>query len=551
MSLRWYQREAVDACWQYLCGMAGNPIIVAPTGAGKSHILAQIARDAVERYQGRVMILAHRKELLEQNADKLGMDAGLYSAGLGQRDTEHDVICAGIQSVYSKAHDFGQRNLVIIDEAHLVPLDGEGMYRQFASDLRSANPTVRMVGLTATPFRLDCGPICRPDGLFQNVCYSVPIKRLIAEGYLCPLVTRGDVRGHVDSRDLRIRGGEYVAGQMADVFGRLVGVACQEIVSKTAGRHSVLVFCAGVGHAEQVADELESLTGEQVGLVHGETPAMLRESLLQSFRRQELRWLVNCDVLTTGFDAPCIDAIAVLRATLSPGLFAQMVGRGFRVHESKQDCLVLDFGENIQRHGPIDSPQYGIDRERTPGQREAGEAPTKKCPNCGRVCLLADRECSCGFIFAEPKDRHGATASNDAILSEPVTWQVDTVSCQVWKKKGWQEGDPRTLRISYECVPLEGSGGNLEREVIHEWVCVEHQGFAGSKATAWWQARCEQDMPADAEYAAVMFGDGLVARPRTITTVRDGRWYRIVDADLEPIPEAVQAGGDYDDDCPF
>jgi len=537
VNLRWYQLEACRAAWNYLCTSQGNPVIVLPTGAGKSLVIADLCREAIQRHGGRVVCLAHRKELLQQNAEKIrtlaGLDVGVYSAGLGRRDTDHDVLVAGIQSVFRRAAEFGQRHLVLIDEVHLVPHDGEGMYRKFLDDLRAINPWVRMVGLTATPYRLDCGPLCRPDGLFQRVCYSAPIRRLIDEGYLCRLTTR-PAETQVDTSGLKIRAGEFAANEAERLFSNVTGAACQEIVRAAAGRRSVLVFASGVGHADQVAACLEKMTGERVGVVTGETWEMERAASLADFRAGRLRWLINCEVLTTGFDAPNIDAIAVLRATMSPGLFAQIVGRGFRMCDGKDDCLILDFGGNIRRHGPIDSPEYGVQDKR---QRVAGEAPTKRCPNCEAEVLIGATECrDCGFAFPRERDAsHDAKPDDAQILTEPEVWLVETVRYATHYKRNSPESPP-TLRVDYDCR-REGADGNLTTEVISEWVCLEHEGFARKKAERWWRARSVLEPPDAIPDAVDLCRRGAVAVPRNITAVRQGRFWRVLSADIDERPE--------------
>lgn len=535
MNLRWYQSESVESAWGYLCSQSGNPVICLPTGSGKSLVIGQLCKDAVQRWGGRVVVLAHRKELLQQNAEKIralaGVRVGVYSAGLKRRDTEHDVLVAGIQSVFRMAEDFGARHLVLIDEVHLVPHDGEGMYRRFLDDLRAINPRLRMVGLTATPYRLDSGPLCRPDGLFQRICYSAPVRQLIDEGFLCRLTTR-PADGTVDTSALKLRGGEFVPGEAERLFSGVVDAACRELVAKAAGRHSVLVFASGVAHAGQVAECLQKLTGERVGVVTGETWEMERTATLSDFRAGRLRWCVNCDVLTTGFDAPGIDCIGVLRATMSPGLFAQIVGRGFRVDPSKTDCLVLDYGGNIARHGPIDAPEYGVQDRR---QRHAGEAPVKTCPNCEAEVLLSATECpDCGWQF--PRDRepgHEAKAAEGQILSEPEVWLVDGIKYSVHVKRKAGPDDPPTMRVDYEC---QAERGNM-LDTISEWVCIEHTGSARRKAVKWWEARSVLDCPDTVEDAVALCRRGAVAGPRSIVAWKEGKFWRVLSAVLDPRPE--------------
>jgi DNA repair protein RadD len=538
MELRWYQHDACRAAWDFLCAKTGNPVICLPTGSGKSLVIADICRSAIERFGGRVLVLAHRKELLSQNAEKIrkvnaGLDVGIYSAGLDSSDTDHGVVVAGIQSVFKRAGDFGQRHLVLIDEVHLCPCDGKGMYRRFLDNMRGANPHLRMVGLTATPYRLDAGPICRPDALFQKVCYSAPIRQLIAEGWLCNLTTKA-AQATVDTSRLHLRGGEFVAAEADGLFSSTVGPACQEIVEKTKDRKTVIVFCSGVHHASLVAAELVKLTGEQVGVVTGETLDIERGRVLSQFKAGRLRWLCNVDVLTTGFDAPNIDAIAVLRATMSPGLFAQIVGRGFRVDPSKRDCLILDFGGNIKRHGPIDSPEYGVQDKR---QKTAGEAPTKNCPNCESESLIGARECGeCGFMFQmEREARHDAQAAEDSILSEPEVWLVDEIGYAVHTKRKAEPGDVPTLRVDYRCHK-EGQDGNLSQETISEWVCLEHDGYAGKKAARWWVARSVAPVPSSIEDAVDLARRGALSDVRSISAAKQGRWWRVMSADLDAKP---------------
>jgi DNA repair protein RadD len=528
MPLYWYQSEACEAAWSHLCGQSGNPVVVLPTGAGKSWVIAELCRAAVQDYSGRVIVLAHRKELLEQNAAKIGgllppgVSLGLYSAGLREREVASSVVVAGIQSVYKRAEDFGERNLVLIDEVHLVPHDGEGMYRRFLGRLREINPGLRMVGLTATPYRTGEGAVCRADALFQKVCYEASIPRLIKEGFLSPVFSV-PADETVDTSGLHVRGGEFVASEVETLFDSRVVLACQEIAEKTRGRRSVLVFCSGVAHAQHVATTLEMGTGERVGIVTGGTPDLERAETLARFKRGNLRFLCNVDVLTTGFDAPGIDAIALLRATLSPGLYAQMCGRGLRKAEGKADCLILDFGENIKRHGPLDSIEFGKRGS------ALGTAPEKICPNCGEPSHASAGQClTCGWVYPARDIKHGTEADNTPVLSTPVTWTVEEVRFSRHRKK--KGVGPDTLRVDYLCT---GAG---PAKTISEWVCLEHDGWARKKAHKWWRERSKAPVP-DIETAISLFLRGAVASPSRITTIKEGKFWRVTKYDLDPIPE--------------
>ncbi|MCC6909082.1 MAG: DEAD/DEAH box helicase family protein, partial [Phycisphaerales bacterium] len=198
MELRPYQREAVEAVYHHLRIRDDNPCIVIPTAGGKTPVMATICRDAVSLWNGRVLILAHVKELLEQALDKLrsiapDLPVGLYSASLKRRELDCAVTIAGIQSIYQRACNLGPVNLIIVDEAHMIPAEGDGMYRTFIADAKAVNPEVRVVGLTATPFRLKTGMICGPDNILNHICYEVGVRELIVQGYLCPLRTKAGV----------------------------------------------------------------------------------------------------------------------------------------------------------------------------------------------------------------------------------------------------------------------------------------------------------------------------------------------------------------------
>lgn len=530
MELRWYQKEAVDAAYGYLCSEPGNPVICLPTGAGKSIVIAELVRRAVQEYSGRVLILQHRKELIQQNTEKvrslIDIPVGEYSAGLRRFATDHDVVLCGIQSVYNKATLFDRRHLVIVDEVHLVPNEGDGMYATFLSDMRAINPDVRMVGLTATPFRTGEGPICRPDGVFQRICYEASVKRLIEEGWLCRVTNRPNDTVF-DTSSLHIRYGEFIAKELESLFGGAqVSEAVKEIVSKTTGRHSIMVFCTTVRHAQSVADAIEQLTGERVAMVEGNTMPLERASILSDFRSMLVRWLVNVDVLTTGFDAQCVDAICILRATASPGLFAQIVGRGLRTHPSKTDCLVLDFGTNIDRHGSIDAIDYGRQRDKKPGSK--GESD-RICPNCTESIPKNDRVCECGFEFPHREPNHDTRADLEGEIlsvSEPETFTVSGASCTRHQK----EGRLPSLRITYSLEEANMPFG------LSEWICVEHSGYARTMAERWWAEHSEVACPASIDEAIDLFERGWVAIPRLVTAKRDGKFWKVLSREIDEIP---------------
>ena len=534
MQLRTYQREAVDAVYRYLGSHDDNPCVVIPTGGGKTPVISTICRDAVERWSGRVMVLAHVRELVEQSAGTLAamaptLDVGVFSAGLGRRETDRPVTVAGIQSVYKRAHEFGPLDLILVDEAHMIPADGEGMYRRFLDDARIVNPRVRVVGLTATPYRLKSGEICGSGNILNRVCYEAGVRQLIDGGYLSPLRSRVS-SGSADTSGLHVRGGEYVAGEAEALMDRdgLVEAACREIVKATQDRRGVLVFCAGVDHAAHVRDTLGRLSSD-CGLVTGETPKAERDATLDRFRAGDLKYLSNVNVLTTGFDAPHVDCVALLRPTMSPGLYYQMVGRGFRMCEGKADCLVLDFAGNVERHGPVDRIEPG-DR---PGSGTGDKGPPfKLCPECNKILLATEPVCTaCGYQYPEPENKlpHRPRPGDEPILStgdvSGTEYVIGDVAYHVHTKRS-DKSAPKTMRVEY----YEDGDALAVEPVAKEWVCFSHEGYARRKAEAWWAQRSRLPVPDTTEEAVRLANAGALAMTNTIRVKRrHGEKFELID----------------------
>ena len=527
-TLRPYQSDAVESVYRHLREKDTNPCVVIPTAGGKSLCIAQVAKDAVTKWNGRVMILAHVKELVEQNAGKLksicpDIPVGVYSAGLDSRDTQQPVVVAGIQSVYNKIEAFKPFDLVMIDEVHMVPPDGEGRYRTFLEAAKRVNPRVRLVGWTATPYRTQGGLICKPENLLNEVCYEIGVKELINRGYISNITARaGKVKA--DTEGLHIRAGEFVAEDVEKLMGedRLVTSACQEIVELTRERQACLIFCTSIAHCKKVAAQIAKFSGEECAIVTGDTPDLEREETIRRLRgetvkadlfadKPPLKYCCNVSVLTTGTDIPRLDTIALLRPTNSPGLLVQMVGRGFRLsaETGKTECLVLDYGRNIERHGPID-----MIRVKEPGQGGGGPL-AKECPNCRTIVNLPVMLCpTCGYQWPrkEPERKaHEATAAKAAILSGEVRiekFSVMHTSYQVWEKYGAPPGSPKTVRVTYDYLTH-----------YSEWLCPEHTGYARRKFEKWWREHAHPDcpMPRAAEEVCEHEFAGMLREVKSIT----------------------------------
>ncbi|WP_292229373.1 DEAD/DEAH box helicase family protein, partial [Brevundimonas sp.] len=280
IQLRPYQQQAAQSVLDYWRAGGGNPLVDMATGLGKSVTIASLTQDLLTTYPDmRALMLVHVRELVGQNAKALlnlwpGAPVGIYSAGLGRRDTSQRIIFASIQSVYKRAAELGAFDIVMIDEAHLVPNGGEGMYRALLTKLRETRPDLRVVGFTATPFRMDSGRLDAGDArLFDEVVYSYGIGKGIDDGWLSPLISKMGAT-EIDVSNVAKRGGEFVSGALeaAADDDAITQAAVTEIIQYGANRRSWLTFCAGVKHAHHVRDEFRR-QGVSCEVISGETDA--------------------------------------------------------------------------------------------------------------------------------------------------------------------------------------------------------------------------------------------------------------------------------------
>lgn len=502
--LRDYQREAIDAIYAWFGRHTTNPLIVMPTGTGKSVVIAGFIEGVLRAYPGqRILVVTHVRELVEQNAKKLvdlwpEAPVGVYSAGLNRRDTEAQVIFAGIQSIAARAGELGWFDLVLVDEAHLIPRGGEGRYRTYLQALLSMNPAAKVIGFTATPFRTDSGSLVEGDErLFDGVAYTADMVRLIKEGFLSPLVPKR-VEAEIDTRGVKKTAGDFNQAQLekAALAGDNVQLACTEIIrwGNATERRSWLLFACGVKHGQEVERAMRD-HGIAVASVFGDTPMAERDAITRRYKSGELRCLVNCAVLTTGFDAPGTDLVAIMRPTCSAGLFVQMAGRGMRLADGKRDCLVLDFGGNVDRHGPID-----MVRPKKKGEG-GGAAPVKTCPQCKSIVFAGTGHCpDCGFEFpraAEP--RHDIVANTRSIIagldgerSDVRILKVHSTAYSRYQKAGDE------ARVSMLVDYHTGTNGVFS---VREWIALEQRGYPRQVAESWWLRRGRPPVPATVQEA--------------------------------------------------
>lgn len=520
MQLRPYQQEAISALWRYWqANPQGSPLLVMPTGAGKSLLLASIIQQILAKNPNlKFLVVTHVKELIEQNAlefQKLtGILPGIYSAGLGVKKLSK-ITFAGIQSLYKKADNI-DCDLLIVDECHLISSNDDSMYQKLIKSLKDKNPKLKVLGLTATPFRMDQGALVKEGGVFDGTAYDINIARLIELGYLCPV--RSLSKEQVDLSQVKTSGHDYNQIDLQGVFGRkeLIQEHVKKIIEIGKDKKSWLVFCSGIDHAKEVTEELKrnNITAEYIT---GDTPVFERDLIIKEFKNGNIKCLCNVGVLTTGFNAPSVDMLVLLRATKSAGLYIQMVGRGTRLSPGKSFCLVVDFGGNILRHGPIDAITYKAKKDREKVGLQV--ATSKKCERCGCVVAVRTLVCPhCEWMFPDRVQDLELVGSDAPILSKIEEYYVKDLRV----KKHQKPGKPNSIMIEYFVD---------EFKRFYDFLCFDHGGFATKEAHKKWIKISNWQkgwmLPRSTDEALTMLNQ--LKEPKSIKVIKDGKYYKILD----------------------
>ncbi|MBA6289051.1 DEAD/DEAH box helicase [Colwellia sp. MB3u-4] len=416
--LRDYQQEAVSSVLKHFRKSNESAVIVLPTGSGKSLVIAELARLAKRK----ILVLTHVKELVEQNHQKYesyGVTAGIYSAGLKLKQTQHQVTFASIQSAARNLDDFSEPySLIIIDECHRVnlasaelakdkakskpkgepqeqsqetasKLSNSNQYQQIIEKLMQVNPEVKLLGLTATPYRLGMGWIYKKHyrGFmrseekrpFEHCIYELPLRYLVKRQYLTePNLVDATIE-HYDFSSLRANAsGEYSPTDINHLLNknpRVTQGIIEQVIELGDKRQGIMIFAATVEHAKEV---FSYLPAKFSALITGATDNTERDKLIKAFKRKEIKYLVNVSVLTTGFDAPHVDMIAILRPTQSVSLYQQIIGRGLRLSDNKKDCLVIDYTGN---DFDLYHPEVGEKKPNSKSQPVQVVCPSCEFPN--------------------------------------------------------------------------------------------------------------------------------------------------------------------------
>jgi DNA repair protein RadD len=485
----YYQQEAVDATIDYLFSTDKNPLIKAPTGSGKSLIIAELAKRIHDISSGfqQIVLTDITKLILQNNLAMLeqwpSAKTTVFSASYKSKDHTGDIVFAGIQSVYRKASLFENVSVVYVDEAHRVSLKKDSMYYIFFENLKKKNPHVRIVTLSASPWKMESGTL-EGSWLVDDIVYEISMTTLFDEGFLCPLITP-EVSLSANTSSIKLNAnGEFNDEAMQQVMDDdyLIEAALDDAMKYASDRKSILVFACGVEHAYKIKAALAE-RGEISEVITGDTELDDRTGFIERFEDFSLRWLISINTLTTGFDVKSIDCGIVLRATQSSALWLQIIGRLLRTHFSKINAMVLDYGENISRFRDITKLGPPPTKE---AQKQAKRTPFKKCGCCDKLVKYLASECPFCFtkFGGDIAPNHGVEASTDDIIegASPIkdikvlNVTVDNHHSRVSKKN--------SLRVTYHC--------GIEK--IHEYFHFEGNPHRRSDACRWWAEVSSDDL---------------------------------------------------------
>ena len=536
-SLRYYQTAALEKTWEWMQVNDGNPLIVLPTGTGKALIAAKLAQEVVA-WRSNCLVLAHVRELVGQNYLELleqwpDAPAGIYSAGLKKKDVGKPITIASIQSIWKKAALLRKIELIIVDECHLIPRSSETMYGSFLAAMKLINPDVKIIGLTATPFRMDSGRLDQgEDRIFHGISYEYSIRQAIDDGFLCPPMSK-DTTMHLSTAGVGSRGGEFIPGELMRAVdtGDNNEKAVDEIVRLGDDRRAWLVFCSGTDHSLHIRDLMRG-RGITAEALSADTESNERARIISEFKRGNTRCLISMNLLMTGFNVPMVDLIAMLRPTKSVVVYIQTVGRGTRIYPGNKIVLVLDFAKNV-----IALRAYRRCKHKGTRERAGAKPQLKICPDCSSICHASVRTCKdCGFVFPEPETKITAAADTAPVISivdAPKWVGVNDVNYSRHEKYGAEGAAPPTLKVSY----LYGS------TVYSEWLCFEHNptSWAAGEARKWWLGR-GGGYPIPSSVDQALSRTREIRKPAEILVQKQGKYWKIKGHRERTVPDVLEAG---------
>lgn len=528
-----YQLKAVDQTWDYFNDNFGNPLIGLPTGTGKSIIPPMFMARAFSQYpDSRFLLCTHVKELITQNARAMRKiwptaPLGVCSAGLKRWEPMCPIVYAGVGSIYKRANELGKFDIMFIDEAHLLSQDDNSMYQQLIMALKVHNPYMKVIGMTATPYRMGQGYLT-DDGLFTDFSFDMTSMSefvyFIDEGYLTNLVTP-QTQNMINIDDVRQEAFDFNQRDLQRAVDKesVTKQSLEEAYELGRDRKSWMVFGAGIENCYHLSERLSAMGVSNV-VVHSDRKGYKitddeRDARIAGFKAGYYKAIISYGILTTGFDHPPADFLIDLRPTTSVNLHVQKYGRVTRPYyhpdwsfeqlrhkeqrfaamaaAGKTDALIADFAGNIGRLGPINAP-------RVPTKREggSGEMPLKICEACGaanhtvaRVCALCGEE----FVF---RTKIKPTASDETVVRREDD-DIKTYTVERWfaNPHTARKSGSKSMKVTYFC--------NNNRQFTAYLSFESKKGYAKHKAVEWWRQHCGDSIPSTVEEAIEMFQAGL------------------------------------------
>jgi len=552
--LRDYQEEVIDIIMSAM-PVDSEILISAATGCGKTIIFCELIKRLLSKWTIRICIVAHRRELIFQAGDKLkniwaeapiGYACASFDA---KKDLNQPITIGSIQTLIGLTNETAPFDLIIIDEAHHVPeLEAtKSQYIRWIDIMRQYNPKVRVLGFTATPFRLGhgyChGDKCKPGNtnFFFKLHHRISIKQLQSKGYLCPY--RAKHAADIELKNIKKSAGEYNLLDLSNEMSKPIhiGSAISAVKDYAHGRTHILVFGCTIDHAEKLHEAFQE-SGEISGVVHSQLSLQDRDMTLELFRTGKIRVLINVMVMSEGVDFPEIDCVLMCRPTLSPSLYVQQIGRGLRILPDKNDVLILDLSGNCLEHGDPDNPKVIVPN---PQKKEDDKIKDfKECPDCREVLPLNMRQCPiCGYI-----------------------WQTNTVienSRYKFKDIDFdkKEKSKYILYVTFSSMErFTSKKGNLmskisimgdfDKDSLQDKISVNHffmfdldaHPYALKRSRSDWVLICKTRPPESTDEAINRRNEFLFAMPSQIEIEKDGKWWRVTN--WNPTIE-------YEDEVPF
>jgi len=538
--LRYFQKEAIDSILDSL-KRGETPYINAVTGFGKSVVLAEITRRALNKNK-RILQLVPNHTLCIQNYEQTfnhidkKSEIGICCAKINKYEVNKQIVIATQTSFLSRRATSGSFDILLIDEADLVSPEPTTTYQKIIRSLQRINPKMLIVGMTGSPFRKDQGQLHDPvkEGIriFTECCYESNIPRLIKEGYLSSVKTL-NTHISVDLTGVRLTSsGEFDQNQAGVKFDAIIKDAVIDFkqLFKENGIKTALIFASTIANGQKIVDEYRNY--KECKLAHGNLSKNERDQLIKWLKDGHgNRYLVNVGLYTRGFDFPGLEALVLLRATTSLRLYLQIIGRLLRTHDEKDHGFICDYGSNIERFGPIDN----ITPPKLP--KKKGDAPFKCCgiAECGERNTLSAKKCKkCGAEFISENEDGNYTMRTKAqalAMKQEETKQTYKVASVMFGTH-YKNGVAMIKADFYDA---------MSEYICSDYYYLEHSGSAQGLGIAKiksfmrdpfhnWRKLCQFENGANVKNTLFLLNeyyDQFFYKIREIETMRDGRYTNV------------------------